>query len=475
MMNRSNCTEKKRISVPRVMIAAAGSGSGKTLFTCGLLKLLADRGLQTSSFKCGPDYIDPMFHRQIPGNKSRNLDPFFASERDLNRLVSAAEGHYAVIEGVMGLYDGADVRSLKGSSYETACMTKTPVILIVDAAGLGKTVISVIKGILLDDVSRMIKGVILNRMSPGFFAGLKRVLEEEIKAAGFDTAVLGCLPKDASVVLESRHLGLKLPHETEDIRKRIEKMAGLIETHTDAEEIQKIMERAPAIETEAPCPPVNMPGGSDGKEIVLAVAFDEAFCFYYKENLEMLERRGVKIRYFSPVHDQRIPEDASGLLLGGGYPELYLKELSQNRSMLDSVREAIRRGIPSLAECGGFMYLHSAIVNEAGERFEMAGAVDGICTYAGKLVRFGYLEIEKQNVPGEDSFYANAVGLKGHEFHYYESSVCGDAYTAKKPYRDVKWNCIVADHNGLWGFPHFYYPSNPSFAYSFVEKMKKYR
>ena len=480
-MNNYSSQNKETIHVPRVMIAAAGSGSGKTLFTCGLLKLLSDKGMHPCSFKCGPDYIDPMFHKKIPGVKSRNLDSFFASGRQLKDMIGAAEGHPAVIEGVMGLYDGADLRSLKGSGYEIAGLTGTPIVMLLDAAGLGKTVISVIKGILMDDVSHRIKGVILNRMTPGFYTMLKPVLESEIMAAGYDTAVLGCLPRDERLILESRHLGLKLPHETEDISGQIKKMASLIEEHTDLPGILKIMEGAPDLDTDALTADVGSSEalkipqiGTPEKELVLAVAYDEAFCFYYTENLEMFEKRGVKIRYFSPLRDRQIPEDACGLLLGGGYPELYLRELSENKSMLHSIRETLQRQLPSLAECGGFMYLHNAIVNEAGESFDMAGVVDGICTWAGRPVRFGYLQVEKQNTSPEDELYASAVGLKGHEFHYYESSACKDAFTVKKPYRNKEWNCMIAGRSGLWGFPHFYYPSRPAFADSFIGKMAEY-
>ena len=214
---------------------------------------------------------------------------------------------------------------------------------------------------------------------------------------------------------------------------------------------------------------------SAGRYLTLAVARDEAFCFYYKENLEMFRRRGVKIRWFSPLHDREIPEDADGLLLGGGYPENHLEELSRNRSMLESVRKAADRGLPSLAECGGFMYLHRTVEDMDGRRYEMVGAVDGECRYAGHLVRFGYMEIEAVNEKKgpADQLPESLVGMRGHEFHYYDSTCNGNVCTAGKPYRDTKWNCIVAGNNGIWGFPHFYYGSDSRFVDRFISRMKK--
>ena len=468
-MQRNLTDNGKKIN--RVMIAAMRSGSGKTTITCALLEVLRRRRLDPVSFKCGPDYIDPMFHERILGIESRNLDTYFAGISGVRRQVSGCSGRYAVIEGVMGLYDGAGIKDLAGSCYETAAAISCPVVLIVDAHGAGRTILSLIRGMLSDDTEHLIKGLIMNQISEGFYRTLKPVLEEELSAAGYEIRVLGGIPREEGILLESRHLGLKLPAEAERLREKIALAADLLETHVDIDSLLDLMRDAPPIKTE---PQEAGTGNESG--LTLAVARDEAFCFYYRENLEMFEERGVKLRFFSPIRDRELPDDADGFLLGGGYPELFLPELSANHSMLASVKDAADRGMPSLAECGGFMYLHRTIGDTAGKRYDMAKVVDGECRYTGHLVRFGYMQLVSLRAPaaGDDALYTSAVGMKGHEFHYYESTACGESFTARKPMRDTEWNCMIARENGLWGFPHFYYSSCPQFIDRFIEKMGEY-
>ncbi len=471
-MNKEAESEKTVIKkLPRVMLAAASSNSGKTMITCALLDVLKKQGRDPVSFKCGPDYIDPMFHREVLGVEGRNLDSFFSPDGELRRLLAESTGGCAVLEGVMGIYDGADVRSHRGSSYEIAAITDTPVVLIVDASGVGRTVISLIKGILSDDGKRLIRGIILNRISPSFYESLKPVLEEELKRSGYAAKLLGFLPKISGVGFKSRHLGLLLPHEIGDLKEQIGKTGDVLREHVDPDRLREIMEGAPDLRE--PGPEVDRAHRTFGdREPVLAVARDPAFCFYYRENLEMFEKRGVKVVPFSPLKDEKLPERASGLLLGGGYPELFLKELSENTGMLESLREAVRGGIPSLAECGGFMYLHKAVTDEKGDRYETVGVVDGECFFTERPVRFGYMELA--SVCDEKDPYREFAGMRGHEFHYYDSTCNGDAFIARKPYRDLFRNCMVSEHNGLWGFPHFYYGSAPAAIDSFIEKMRQY-
>ncbi|MBO4809100.1 MAG: cobyrinate a,c-diamide synthase [Lachnospiraceae bacterium] len=450
-------TKLKKFSVNRVMLAAPKSGSGKTLITCALLEALKRRGLDPVSFKCGPDYIDPMFHKKVLGIDNKNLDTYFAGAEGVKNILSKYEGRNVVIEGVMGLYDGLNVENLEGSSYEIASITGTPIVLIVDASSAGRTVISTIKGILLDDRHGLIKGIILNKISENFYKTLAPVMISELAESSFDARLLGFVPKAKDINLESRHLGLKLPGEIGDLREQISKAADLLEANVDIDGLLEIMMGARKL-----C--ASGSSKNDGSRVMstnltLAVAYDDAFCFYYKENLEMFERRGVKIAYFSPLHDKELPADADGILLGGGYPELHLDELQSNKSMLASIRTAIASGIPSLAECGGFMYLFDV------------GAIDGSCSDTGKLVRFGYMELE--SCAETEGYYAKAAGLKGHEFHYFDSTNNGEACVAKKPNKDTKWNCMIANNNGFWGFPHFYYGSKPEFVDAFIDKMKE--
>ena len=535
----------KKQTTNRIMLAAPGSGSGKTTVTCALLKVLKDRGMDVAGFKCGPDYIDPLFHKKILGVESRNLDTFFAGEEGVRKILSTCSAGVAVIEGVMGLYDGLSVSETKGSAYEIADLTDTPIILVVDASGIGRTVISLIKGMLLDDTKKLIRGVILNRITESFYEKLKPVLEDEITSLRDDVKLHGFLPKDPGIGIKSRHLGLMLPGEIDDIKERIEIASSLLEAHVDLDGLLTLMDNLVDADGQESMPEDKMdvdgstsltqePEESDGRamltedmdpnkselaeqeagsivmsdtvcaissgpELTLAVAYDEAFCFYYKENLEMFEKLGVKIRYFSPLHDEELFEDADGILLGGGYPENHLERLSNNTGMRASIKEAIENKIPSLAECGGFMYLHRTIADREGREFEMAGVIDGACFFSGHLVRFGYLEVAAVNSSPETALHIlpethvtqesdigynnkvepdllkSMVGLRGHEFHYYESSKNGEALRVCKPDRSMERNCMVSESGGIWGFLHFYYPSAPDFVKAFAGRMKEYK
>ena len=459
---------------PRVMIAAAESGSGKTLITCGLLETLRRRGLRLQSFKCGPDYIDPMFHRRVLGVESSNLDSYFMDRTAIRHALKRYADHYTVTEGVMGIYDGMDVSDIKGSCYEIAQITDTPVILVTDASGVGKTVISQIKGILADDSCGIIKGIILNRISEGFYDKLEPILKDELQKAGYENVkILGGIPKTEGVSIESRHLGLKLPNEIEDIREKIACFADVLEEKCDIDGILKIMEETTDITDDDVI--IDETSNEMTDHPVIAIARDEAFCFYYEDNIEALIRAGAHIEYFSPVHDKSLPEGTSAILLGGGYPELYLDELSANTDMLTSVIDAIDAGMPTISECGGFMYLHRIVKDKEGSEYGLVGAIDGECSYTGHLVRFGYMQIEGDDSRAPKAFGVSIKGIKGHEFHYYDSTSNGEDCTAIKPTTGRTWECMMMGDNRLWGFPHLYYPSCKGFAEGFVRAAERYR
>ena len=452
----------------RIMIAAPGSGSGKTTITCALLKALKNRGEQVVSYKCGPDYIDPMFHKQVIGIPSKNLDTFFTDE-DATRelfLKNRTEKDFVVMEGVMGLFDGLGGIREEGSSYHLAKVTETPIVLVINAKGMGRTLIPMIAGFLKYDKEKLIKGVILNKMSKSYYEIIKPLIEEELRIR-----VLGYLPDEKDINLESRHLGLVMPNESEDIQKRLQVMSKRFEKTVDVKEIEHIAEQAkehlPAQK------PLNINGCSD-KECsrpVIAVAKDEAFCFYYEDNLLMLQENGAKITYFSPVHDIKLPDCCDALLIGGGYPELYAGELSRNVNMRNAIKQAIDTGMPIVAECGGFMYLHESITDKDGISHPMVGVIPATCSYKGKSVRFGYVEIQEN----KSCFLPEGQLIKGHEFHYFDSTDNGDCCTAQKPTTGREYPCVMEGDNYWMGFPHLYYPSNPFFAESFVKKAEKYK
>lgn len=450
------------------MIAAVSSGCGKTTITCAILEAIRRRGISAVSFKCGPDYIDPMFHRTVLGIDSINLDSYFSSEDEINDSIYRYGGDISVIEGVMGIYDGIGCDK-KGSCYEIAKMTGTPVILVVNAAGAGATIVSVIKGILSDDTEQLIRGIILNRISDSFYKKLLPYLEEEIAGTG-NVRVIGHLTDNKDIVIDSRHLGLVLPGEIGGIKDKLQKAADIIEECCDIDAIIETAAAADSSKTvearnrirdgKAGCPAVAVRG-----EKVIAVARDEAFCFYYPQNLGIIEEAGYTIEYFSPIYDKEVPRKALALLLGGGYPELHLEELCRNRSMLRSVRAAIESGMPSIAECGGFMYLHSTIENKNNICYEMTGVIDGKCTFTGHLVNFGYTRISGYAREGKKIVYN---GMKGHEFHYFDSTSPGSDLLLVKESSGKEYMSMYADILRLWGFPHLYYPSKPEAIMRFL-------
>lgn len=451
------------INIPRILIGAPKSGSGKTLFTCGLLKYLLEEGKSTQAFKCGPDYIDPMFHRSVIGVPSKNLDAYFMEEKHLKSifLESAGGKDMAVIEGAMGLFDGLGGIKEDASSYQIAELTKTPVILVVDTYGMGRSIVPLLAGFLQYDRDHLIKGVVLNKTSSMFFPALKETIEKELPVS-----VLGYFPVQEDMKLESRHLGLMMPHEIYGLKQKTEKAAAILRESMDWPALFEIAGKSSRLcGEEVRMKPVE-------SRVRIGIAMDEAFCFYYEDNLRILEKYGAELCPFSPLRDKTLPDGIKGLILGGGYPELYLRELSANKSMRDAVYGAIKAGMPSLAECGGFMYLHEAICSTDGKAFHMAGVLPGICKNTGKLVRFGYVELD---VREEGLLLEQNQKIRGHEFHYYDSSDNGCACLAEKPAGSRSWECIHAGAGHFWGFPHLHYDSNLMFPSSFLKKAAAWR
>lgn len=468
------------------MIAAPKSGSGKTMITCALLQLLKDSGKNVSSYKCGPDYIDPMFHKKVLGVPSKNLDTFFTDEKTTVQLFldKRVDGDFAVLEGVMGLYDGLGGIYEQGSSYHLTKATQTPIILVVDAKGMGKSVLALIAGFLQYDTQHLIKGILLNRMSKGYYDIIKPLIEKELSVK-----VVGYFPEQKDIGLSSRHLGLVMPDELSDIKKQLNEIAGRLKKTIDMDLLMDIAEEAEEITKTTNTEQMQIQ--NQNNTVNIAVAMDEAFCFYYEDNLRLLEKCGAKLQYFSPLHDTKLPKDCDAMLLGGGYPELYTKELSENVSMRESIKKAFRAGLPTVAECGGFMYLHKYIhdicddIDEQNNAdvqnntdtqndvsvSQLVGALDGWCHFKGKLVRFGYIELAEKH----SNFLPPNEKIKAHEFHYYDSTDNGADCVATKPATGRSYDCVISHDNYWLGFPHLYYPSNPHFAESLVRKAYEYR
>lgn len=454
------------MKLPRILLTAGKSGSGKTLLTCGLLKALLERGMKAVSCKCGPDFIDPMFHSAVIGTPSRNLDTFFTSGEVTRYLLCrhARENgaQIAVLEGAMGYYDGLGGISEQASAYEIAKATDTPAVLIVDCQGMSVSILPYIQGFLSYRADSRIQGAILNRFPAMLYPQMKKKIESEL-----GIRVFGYVPKTEILDLKSRHLGLVTPEEIPALQEGLLQLAQLLEQSVDVDALLALAQTAPEIEGLGP--EVQKAEGSP----VIAVAKDEAFCFLYEDNLALLRECGAKLKLFSPLHEERLPK-ADGLLLPGGYPELFLPKLSGNAAMRASIAEAVRGGLPCMAECGGFMYLQESMEDMEGKAYPMAGAIPGKAFFTGKLGRFGYITLDPD--PDKEQMLGADIGqIRAHEFHYYDSSCCGDAFHARKPLRARSWDCIQAGGSMLAGYPHLYYYSNPRVAERFVRRCAEYK
>lgn len=439
---------------PRVMISAIKSGAGKTTITCGMLAALKKIGKNPSAFKCGPDYIDPLFHREIIGTKGCNLDLFFVENDILKQLFCAysKDTDISIIEGVMGFYDGVLGTTSKASACDVSNVLDVPVILAVDVKGASLTTCAVINGIKNFEKNH-ISGVILNNCSEKMYTFYKEMIEQNC-----EIEVLGYLPKNAEYSIESRHLGLVTAEEIENLKSKLDLLA---DTMLKTIDVKRILEIACLVD-DIKYIPQEITKITEKKPRI-AVAKDKAFCFYYKENLDLFEKLGAQIVYFSPLEDQKLPQNIQGIYIGGGYPELYLEKLSKNKSMLIDIKKHIGRGTVTFAECGGFMYLLSDI-----EGYSMVNAIEGSCFNAKKLTRFGYIDL----IANEENIFCKArESIKAHEFHYYDSTNNGSGFDTKK--RNITYKTTILCENLLAGFPHLYFYSNINFAKNFIKKMEE--
>ena len=457
------------MNIPRILIGAGASGSGKTLITCGILQALQERGLKAASFKCGPDYIDPMFHSQVLGTKSRNLDTFFTGEAVTRYLLAenSRDADIAVMEGVMGFYDGVGGITVNASAYELSSVTRTPAVLVLDCRGMSLSMAAYVKGFLEFRGDNQIRGVILNQLSPMMYERMKNLLEENL-----NIKVLGYVPKVADCVIDSRHLGLVKPEEIPDLRQRLKRLANILEKTMDLDGLLELAKEAPELEKtdlelENPCFSWRLQ-----EPLAIAAARDEAFCFFYEDNFRLLKNMGAEILWFSPMKDKEVPREANGLLLYGGYPELYARTLYKNKSMRKSIYKRVTEGMPCVAECGGFMYLHETMEDMEGNAYKMAGIIPGGAYRTPKLNhRFGYVRLSQ----GIEGVFGQDVGeIPAHEFHYFDSPSCGKDYLAKKPCSTRSWECMHSTNQLFAGFPHFHYYGNPKIAKAFLEKCREY-
>ena len=429
------------------LLAAPRSGSGKTTMTCALLMALKRRGCAPCAFKSGPDYIDPMFHRAVLGVESRSLDLFFSAPETVRALYArGAAGHgAAVCEGAMGFYDGLGGVSDRASAWHLADTLGLPVLLVVEPKGQSLTLAAELNGLVNFRTPSHIAGILLNNCTARMHALLAPMLEKET-----GLPVLGFLPKLPEAVIGSRHLGLYTAAEVENLQQKLALLADAAEEHIDWPRLLALCEKEPPA---LPVPPETPPA-----RVRIAVAQDEAFCFTYAETLEAFRDAGAEVVFFSPLRDTALPENIGGLYLPGGYPELHARELSGNTSLLREIKQKIESGLPTAAECGGFLYLGQSLTDAEGQSWPMAGVLPGEAKDAGRLVRFGYAALSADS---DSMLFRAGESFPIHEFHHWDSTANGTALAAKKPVGGAEWRCGFINEHFYAGFPHLYWAGTP--------------
>lgn len=452
------------------MIAGTQSGVGKTTLATGLMAAMSRREYIVQPYKVGPDYIDPGFHTVATGKISRNLDSWMVSKKHLLELFqhSSQQAQISIIEGVMGLFDGHRQGGGRGSSAEVAKILSTPVILIIDAQQMAQSGAALTYGFQNYDPDLNLVGVILNRVSS---KSHYRMIKEPIEELG--VAVLGHIPQQEELELPERHLGLVPTAESNSLVEYLDELAASIEEHLDLDKIYQLAAQAEELDlVEEELFAVS----ENEAEISIAVARDKAFNFYYEDNLDLLRARGVKIKYFSPLQDNSLPPGISGIYIGGGFPESFLKELSENKSIQRSLKVAISQGMPTYAECGGLMYLTKKIVNFDQESYPMLGIIPGSIVMQDSLQAMGYVEatVETDNI-----LLPAGAKIRGHEFHYSRllnlSNKLDSAYSLKGGKgEDGRWEGFVKD-NLLASYLHLHFASNSTVIDNFIEACQKFK
>lgn len=449
-----------------IMIAGTHSGVGKTTITMGILRALSNK-MSVQGFKVGPDYIDTAYHTFITGSKSRNLDNFLMDDSHVTHSFNHAMlgRDIGIIEGAMGLFDGSLANPDKGSSASISKVIGCPIVLVIDGSGMALSVAALVKGYCEFDSSVDIPGVIINRVSSkSHYEILKKAIETHTSAT-----CLGYLPKTVPQ-LPSRHLGLVPSCEVENLENKVLELSELICKTVDLEGFLKLVSLdGKQIEDE-------LKNTKNFEGVTIGIAYDEAFNFYYEDNIDFFRNQGANIQFFSPLHESELPTNIDFLYFGGGYPEEFAEELEENISMRSSIYKQLEDGIPYYGECGGFMYLNQEIKDFDGKIYSMVGWFDGSVTMTKKLKGFGYktLILQEDCVLGPKGLQINC-----HEFHHSEVSDINlqPVFTLNK-FRDkmvYKQNfCGYKKGNGVAGYPHLHFYGNEAFPVNLLQAAKLY-
>ncbi|MGM9539116.1 cobyrinate a,c-diamide synthase [Anaerovibrio sp.] len=468
--------------IPRLVIGAVSSGCGKTTIVTGLLSALRQQEVRVQSYKIGPDYIDPGYHRLASGRPAYNMDTWLVSgETMVNAFIdTASQSDFALIEGVMGLYDGGNGGI--SSTAEIARMLDAPVVLVIDCKSMGASAAAIALGFKLYDARVRLAGVILNRIGSD---NHQKMIEDAL--AQLQIPVLGAVRRDEALVMPERHLGL-LPVEENEAGRVVDAMGEAMARQINFAALMQVAHSAPALQKVADKKDAYLSQVIEGRKrsfpddfgrIRIALARDEAFSFYYPESLATLERLGARIVEFSPLQDRELPE-ADGLLLGGGFPEMFAEKLSGNREMLQAIRRAAEDGMPVFAECGGYMYLSDSLTDFEGREYPMCGVLPGRVRMNKRLQMVGYVEAELQR----DCCLGQAgMKLKGHEFHF-SSEMAGEAdVTGERAFQFTRMRngavypggFVSSRGNVAGSYLHIHFAGCPEAAVAFVGNCWNYR
>jgi cobyrinic acid a,c-diamide synthase len=455
------------MNVPRFVLAAPSSDSGKTTLATGLMSAFAER-MTVQAYKVGPDYIDPGYHTAATGRPSRNLDTWMIPTERVKEMFSrsALGADLCIIEGVMGLFDGYDGRTESGSTAEVAKLLSAPVVLVIDAGSMARSAAAIVLGFKTFDPDLNLAGVILNNVAGAAHA---QWLTEAVQSVGL--TVLGCVPRNQNLSIPERYLGLYMAGErTAATQKFIEAARDVVRENIDLSALEALARTAPEIESEIRSLPA-----SDSKRPRIGIARDEAFCFYYEDNFDLLREAGADLVFFSPLHDSSLPPNLSGLYLGGGYPELYAAQLAENVSMRMELKSAIESGIPTYAECGGLMSLAESYFDEAGIEYPMLGVLPGSTRLTGNL-KMGYREV----IARESSLLlGKGQTARGHEFHYSEwirhEESNAFAYEIQLRMGGESQPEGFVKNNLLASYVHLHFASNPDLVRNFINACQRWR
>ncbi len=451
-----------------IVIGGTHSGCGKTTITMGIIRALKRRGLDVQPWKAGPDYIDPGFHSKAAQRVCRNLDTMILSNSVVREIYQRQKCDISLIEGVMGLFDGAGGLDERGSAAHLSKLLGLPVIVVIDARAMARSGGAVALGYAEFDKDVDVAGFILNRVgSARHYKMVKEAIEERT-----GLPVLGRVPRDERIILPERHLGLVPVWEKDDFNETLETLADLIEETIDVDSLMEISGRS----KEIPFAKTGIFSDSTKleKRVRIALARDAAFHFYYEENLDLLRHYGAEIVPFSPLHDRALPKNISAVYIGGGYPELHKERLSENRSLIDDIRSRCEEGMPLYGECGGFMYLTEGIVGEDGSLFKMLSLLPGRAVMGKKMRSLGYCEsvFNNDNILG-----SRGCRAKGHVFHWAGLEGIPEereqALTVTKGDEHIEEG--FTNNNVLGSWVHLHFASNPEIASNFVTMAEKMR